>query len=70
VVDAQNTVSQRMLSIDRAVGAQWLVTSGLAVGDQVIVEGMQRVRPGAKVKTVPFKEGPPSQTGGQTARVN
>ena len=40
--------------LDRAIGDRWLVTKGLAAGDRVIVEGLQRVRPGAEVKAVPF----------------
>lgn len=47
-------VEQRMLTVGRAMGDRWLVTSGLVAGDQVIVEGSQRVRPGADVKAVPF----------------
>jgi len=54
VVDAGEKVSQRMLTLDRAIGDKWLVTAGLASGDRVIVEGMQKVRPGASVKAVPF----------------
>jgi len=54
IVDAEGKVQQRMLTLDRAIGDQWLVTSGLAPGDRVIAEGMQRVRPGASVKEVPF----------------
>ena len=46
-----------MLTLDRAIGDQWLVSSGLAPGDRVIVEGMQKVRPGAPVKAVPFETG-------------
>jgi len=64
VVDEKNTVDQRMLSIDRAVGAQWLVTAGLSAGDRIIVEGVQKVRPGATVRTVPFEENPKKSTGG------
>lgn len=52
VVDAAGTVEQRMLTLDRAIGDKWLVSSGLAVGDRVIVEGLQRVRPGASVKVL------------------
>jgi membrane fusion protein (multidrug efflux system) len=46
-----------MLTLDRALGDQWLVSSGLESGDRVIVEGVQRVRPGAAVKAVPFTPG-------------
>jgi len=61
VVDAGGQVGKRMLRLDRAVKDQWLVTSGLKAGDQVIVEGIQKARPGASVKAVPFQE---SGTGG------
>ena len=56
-MDAEGKVQQRMLTLDRAIGDQWLVSSGLAPGDRVIVEGMQKVRPGASVKAVPFEAG-------------
>ena len=56
IVDAESKVGMRMLTLDRAIGDKWLVSAGLAPGDRVIVEGMQRVRPGAAVKVVPFKE--------------
>lgn len=54
IVDADGTARQRGLTTDRAIGDQWLVTSGLAVGDRVIVEGLQKVRPGATVTPEPF----------------
>jgi len=53
IVDASGHAQPRMLTLDRAIGDQWLVTSGLAPGDRVIVEGLQRVRPGSPVKEVP-----------------
>ncbi|HYS80430.1 MAG TPA: efflux RND transporter periplasmic adaptor subunit, partial [Anaeromyxobacteraceae bacterium] len=53
VVNAERKVERRQLVTDRAVGDAWLVTSGLKPGDQVIVEGVQKVRPGAEVSTVP-----------------
>jgi membrane fusion protein, multidrug efflux system len=74
VVDPQGKVEQRRLTIDRAVGNRWLVTEGLKSGDRLIVEGLQRARPGAHVKAVLFdagrtdagggekKGGPPAQT--------
>ena len=57
IVDGAGKVGQRMLSLDRAIGDQWLVSTGLASGDRVIVEGLQKVRPGAAVKEVPFDSG-------------
>jgi membrane fusion protein (multidrug efflux system) len=54
IVDATDKVQQRTISTERAIGSQWLVSAGLAVGDRVIVEGMQKVRPGVPVKVVPF----------------
>ncbi|MCW5555075.1 MAG: efflux RND transporter periplasmic adaptor subunit [Verrucomicrobiae bacterium] len=57
VVDAEGKVEQRKLSLDRAIGDQWLVRSGLAPGDQLIAEGMQKVRAGLAVKAVPFADG-------------
>ncbi|MFC6301045.1 efflux RND transporter periplasmic adaptor subunit [Pseudomonas sp. CCM 7893] len=50
VVDGK--VEQRPITVDRAVDNQWWVTSGLAAGEQVIVEGGQKVRPGAAVSIV------------------
>lgn len=57
IVDSAGKVQQRMLSLDRAVDDKWLVASGLAPGDRVIAEGMQKVRPGASVKVLPFDAG-------------
>jgi membrane fusion protein, multidrug efflux system len=54
-VDSENKVQRRMLVVDRAIGNTWLVTSGLDSGDRVIVEGMQKVRPGAEVRVVPLE---------------
>jgi membrane fusion protein, multidrug efflux system len=72
IVDADEKVQPRMLTLDRAIGDQWLVLSGLASGDRVIVEGVQKVRPGTTVKVVPFdtdhkdaaNPGRKNQTGG------
>jgi membrane fusion protein (multidrug efflux system) len=57
IVDAEGKVQQRMLSLDRAIGDVWLVSSGLAPGERVIVEGMQKIKPGASVKVVLFEAG-------------
>jgi membrane fusion protein (multidrug efflux system) len=52
IVDTENKVQQRMLTLDRAIGDKWLVSSGLNSGDRVIVEGIQKVKPGVSVKAV------------------
>lgn len=52
VVGAENKVELRILRVDRAVGNQWLVTDGLKAGDKVIVQNLQRIRPGVVVKPV------------------
>jgi membrane fusion protein (multidrug efflux system) len=57
IVDAEGKVQQRTLTLDRAIGDQWLVSSGIAPGERVIIEGMQKVQPGASVKAVPFESG-------------
>ncbi len=57
VVDADGKVQQRMITVDRAIGDKWLVTSGLKPDDRVIVEGIQKIRPGVPVKAVPFDAG-------------
>ena len=54
IVNAESKIEQHKLTIDRAVGNLWLVTSGLEPGMQVVMEGALRLRPGAKVKAVPF----------------
>jgi membrane fusion protein (multidrug efflux system) len=58
IVDAENKAQQKVITlVERAIGDKWFVASGLAQGDRVIVEGVQRVRPGASVKAVPFGSG-------------
>lgn len=53
IVNAEGKVQQRILTLDRAIGAKWLVTAGLQAGDRVIVEGRQKVAPNVSVKVVP-----------------
>jgi len=63
-VDKEGKVQQKPLNLDRAIGSEWLVSSGLEPGDKVIVEGMLKVKPGIPVKAVPF------DTGGKTEQAN
>lgn len=52
VVDGKNRVIQRRVKTGPVVGVNWAVESGLAVNERVIVEGIQKVRPGQLVKTI------------------
>ncbi|HUI07096.1 MAG TPA: efflux RND transporter periplasmic adaptor subunit [Verrucomicrobiae bacterium] len=58
IVNAAGKVELRMLTLERAIGDNWLVTAGLAAGDHVIVEGLIKARPGMVVKAVPFEPAP------------
>ncbi|WP_258806803.1 efflux RND transporter periplasmic adaptor subunit [Pseudidiomarina sp. CB1] len=55
VVNQESKVEQRYLELDGTSGDAWIVRSGLAAGDQVIVEGLQKIQPGAPVKTEEVK---------------
>ncbi len=50
VVGADGKVEQRTVQVSQTVGNRWLVEGGLAAGDKVIVEGLQKIRPGAAVQ--------------------
>jgi membrane fusion protein (multidrug efflux system) len=53
VVGGDGVVEQRTLVLEREVGNKWLVAEGLEPGEQVITEGLQRVRHGMTVEAVP-----------------
>ncbi len=50
VAGAENKVEARMITTTRSLGDKWVVTDGLAAGDRIIVDGLQRIRPGATVQ--------------------
>lgn len=62
IVDSKGKVEQRILRISQAVGNKWLISEGLSSGDQVIIEGMQKARPGMEVRAVPFDENQPPKS--------
>ncbi len=55
-VSDQNIAEMKVIKADRTVGSSWLVNEGLKPGDKVILEGLQKARPGTPVKEVPFQE--------------
>lgn len=57
VVDTNNTVQARTLEVVRSYQSQYLVTAGVSSGDSVIIEGYQKVKPGAQVTPQPWKQG-------------
>lgn len=58
VVDAEGKAERRPVRVDRTLGDSWLVEDGLAAGDRVIVEGLQKIRPGVPVQ--PAEAGDPA----------
>ena len=50
VVGGDDTVEIRMVTPAQRIGTLWVVDSGLKAGERIVVEGLQRVRPGVKVK--------------------
>ncbi len=55
VVGADGKVAARPVKVSLGQGRQWLVLDGLAAGEQVVVEGFQKIRPNAVVKPVPWQ---------------
>jgi RND family efflux transporter MFP subunit len=55
VVDKDNRVSMRPVQVGQRTNTMWVIQSGLNLGERVIVEGQQSLRPGMTVQTKPFK---------------
>lgn len=58
-----NTVEARPITVSRVVGDKWLVSEGLAAGDRIIVEGLQKAKPGMKVKPIEAGSAQPAPQG-------
>lgn len=58
-VSPDNKAELRNIVPGDRVGDDWIITEGLKPGDKVIVEGVQKVRPGAPVQPTPYKPGSP-----------
>ncbi len=61
-----NKAQERTIVTGDRVGDDWIVTQGLKPGDKVIVEGVQKVRPGAPVQPSPYKAREASIRGAQS----
>jgi len=52
VLTAENKVEKRSVKTARAIGDQWLIAEGLQAGDRLIVEGIQKIRPGQEAEVI------------------
>lgn len=55
LVGADNKVVSQPVKTDAAQGNNWIISQGLKAGDRVIVEGLQKAKPGAVVKPIPWQ---------------
>jgi len=62
LVNDAGAVEIRPVTLGAAVGADWIVTSGLRAGEHVVVEGLAKLRPGLPVKPVPVGAAPAAAT--------
>jgi membrane fusion protein (multidrug efflux system) len=62
VVKADNTVEIRPVKPAETIGTLWVIDEGLKPGERVIVEGLQKARPGSKVDPKPYAEAPAAAT--------
>lgn len=58
VVDAQGKVAPRPVTTGGMDGSDFIIASGVKPGEQVIVDGLQKARPGSTVKAVPLSAAP------------
>jgi RND family efflux transporter MFP subunit len=54
VVDGDSKVNIRTVQVGDRIGSQWIISEGLNPGEKIVAEGVQKVRPGAKVNSKPF----------------
>jgi membrane fusion protein (multidrug efflux system) len=60
VVGKDGKLQLRELSTERAIGDEWLVTSGLQAGDALVVSGQQKAQPGMLVEALPYQQTSPA----------
>jgi len=60
VVEGGDKVALRPIKVDERIGDFYIVRDGLKPGERVVVEGLQRVRPGMQVKPVAKPSEPPA----------
>ena len=63
VVGADGKVAQKRVTANTLRGSDWIVTDGLADGDQIIVSGIVKVKPGSPAKATPWQPGTAADAG-------
>jgi membrane fusion protein (multidrug efflux system) len=58
VVGDDNKVDIRPVKVGERVGQMWIIDSGVRAGERVVVEGVQKVKPGIQVKIIPSPAAP------------
>ena len=61
IVGADNKAALKIIQTSRTLGADWVVNSGIAPGDKIIVDNLQKIRPGASVTPVEVKDDPTAE---------
>ena len=64
VVNADSTIEIRPVTVTHRVGDEWVIGSGLTAGERIVVEGLQKVRQGAKVRPVEAGAAAPGDSAG------
>ncbi|UXN71558.1 efflux RND transporter periplasmic adaptor subunit [Devosia neptuniae] len=54
IVGADNVVELRTVTVGRSIGSRSVIEQGLIAGDRVVVEGVQKIRPGSPVAPEPW----------------
>ncbi len=67
IVGADGKVGPRPVKVGGEQAGQWVVLEGLKAGELVMVDGFQKLRPGAVVKPVPWRPGSPPAMGATVA---
>jgi membrane fusion protein (multidrug efflux system) len=57
VVQEDSSVALRPVQAGRVIGDRWIIDQGLRAGDRVVVEGFQKIRPGARVNAQAWAPG-------------
>jgi len=64
VVGNDSVAQIRAIKPGNRVGSDWVITDGLEPADRIVVEGLQKVRDGVKVRPTAAKAAPPDTTAG------